>query len=63
MPTKPANYVLSALLYACRVQGYADIGNEKVEGLVNLRVDVLLSDIYVSANKYIERARKGLVEW
>ncbi|XP_031250567.1 pentatricopeptide repeat-containing protein At5g66520-like [Pistacia vera] len=67
MPLNPDNYVLGALLNACRVHGDVELGKETVESLVERSLDhggvhVLLSNIYASANQWegVAKVRKGM---
>lgn len=67
MPLNPDNYVLGALLNACRVHGDFELGKETVESLVKRSLDhggvhVLLSNIYASAKQWevVAKVRKGM---
>ncbi|KDO57336.1 hypothetical protein CISIN_1g010881mg [Citrus sinensis] len=67
MPIEPDNYVLGALLNACRVHGDVDLGKETVESLVERSLDhegvhVLLSNIYASTEQWngVEKVRRGM---
>lgn len=67
MPIEPDNYVLGALLNACRVHGDVDLGKETVESLIERSLDhegvhVLLSNIYASTEQWngVEKVRRGM---
>ncbi|KAJ4706818.1 Pentatricopeptide repeat protein [Melia azedarach] len=69
MPFAPDNYVLGALLNACRVHGDVELGKEIVQSLMEQRLDhggvhVLLSNIYASTDQWdgVENVRKGMAD-